>query len=189
MVLAITSVLLVLLVSVSTGATRAGFRAAARADTAQDRLVGAEALRALLRGVRPPERGRSAAPFHGDPDGLVAAVTSGRPTPCGSGAPASALSLRLEHAGGRTRLVCADRAGRAAVLLDLGAGPAAFAYALAGRAWSDRLDAELPPERAGATTPAPRPPLLIRLAAQTGPEVVEAADPPAPAAAAKTAGT
>ena len=178
-VLAITSVLLILLVSVSTGAQHAGFRAAARADSVQDRLVGEAALRILLRAVRLPEPGRSAAPFDGDPDGFTAAVVPGRATPCGAGAPSAALSLRLDRIGGRTRLVCAGADGRAALLLDLGPSPAAFSYALAGRDWSDRLSATLPTTRGGPAPPRLRPRLWIRLAASSGPEVIEAVDPPA----------
>lgn len=189
-VLAITSVLLILLVSVSTGARRAGFRSAARADALQDRLVGEAALRVLIRAVRLPEAGRSAAPFDGDPDGFTAAVVPGRATPCGVGAPSAALSLRLDRSGGRTRLTCAGADGRAAVLLDMGPSAAAFSYALAGRDWSDRLSAALPPTRAGASAPRPRPRLWIRLAASPGPEVVEAVDPPAGASSpASTAGS
>ncbi len=181
-VLSITSVLLILLFSVSTGGVRAGFHVAARADVVQERLVGTEALRVLLRAVRLPERGRSTTPFVGDGDGFTAAVTPGRPTPCGSGGP-SALAMRLDRTGGRTRLICARPDGKATVLLDLGASPATFSYALAGRPWSDRLASVLPPERPGAA-PIPavaRPRLWLRLSAADGPEVLEEADtPPSP---------
>lgn len=171
--------LLILLFSVSTGGARAGFHAAARADSVQERLVGTEALRVLLRAVRLPERGRSATAFLGDADGFMAAVVPMRPTACGPGAP-SVVSIRLDRGGGRTRLVCAHPGGATAVLLDLGAAPAAFSYALAGRPWSDRLESTPPPERPGATPPAAlvRPRLWLRLSAATGPEIVEEADTP-----------
>ncbi len=179
-VLAVTAVLLVLLLQISTGATRAGFRLASRADAAGDRLVGAEALRTLLRGVRLPGRDGPATPFVGDEGGFTAAVTPGRATPCGDEAP-GIVSLRLDGGGGRTRLICVGTGGRTAVLLDLGTGPAAFSYALAGRPWAAELRAEPPPARPGSAAPAPRPRLWIRLAADPHLEWVEAVDAPAAA--------
>lgn len=182
-VLAITSALLVLLFSVSTGGARAGFRLAGRAGEAADRAVGADALRTLIRSVRLPERGGSPYPFAGDADGFTAAVAPGRPTPCGPAAPSAALRLQLDRSGGRTRVVCAGREGRGAVLVDLGPGPAAFGYALAGRPWSDSFSAELPPERRGAAPPsAPaRARLWMRLVSADGRfEIMDAVDAPPP---------
>lgn len=180
-VLAVTSVLLILLFSVSTTATRAGFRAAGRAGDMADRTVGVDALRTLIRAVRLPERGRSPHPFEGDAEGFTAAVAPDRPTPCGPGAPNASLEVRLDHTGGRTRLLCAGPGGRASVLLDLGAHPAALSYALAGRPWTDRLSARLPIERAGAQPPpAARARLWIRVATAGGFEVVESPDAPPP---------
>lgn len=187
-VLGITSVLLTLIFSVSTGAVRAGFRAGGRAGDTADRTVGVDALRTLIRAVRLPEKGRSAEPFIGDADGFTAAVAPDRPTPCGPGAPLGALTLRLNRTEGRTRLLCGAPGGRAAVLLDLGAQPARLSYALAGRPWTDRLSARPPPERNPASPPAasspiPQPPrarLWIRVSGSDGFEVVEAPDAPPP---------
>lgn len=179
-VLAVTSVVLILLFSVSTGATRVGFRVAGRADDTVDRTVGADALRALIRAVRLPERGRSPHAFDGDAEGFRAAAAPDRPSPCGPGAPTSTLNLRLDHAGGRTRLVCGGPGG-GVVLLDLGAQTAGFSYALAGRAWTGRLSARLPTEPPGSRpAPAPRARLWIRLAGSGGFEVVDSPDAPPP---------
>ena len=131
--------------------------------------------------MRLPERGRSPYPFEGDAEGFTAAVAPDRPTPCGPAAPSAALAVRLDRAGGRTRLLCAGGGGRPAVLLDLGAQRASLSYALAGRPWTDRLSARLPPERAeGRPAAAPRARLWIRLAGEDGFEVVEAPDAPPP---------
>ena len=189
-VLTIVSVLLVLLFSVGAQGVRAGFRAGGRATAAADAGVGAESLRVLLRGLRLPVRGRDGRPFVGGPDGLTGAVVPLRSTACAA-APSPALRLELRVSQGRTQLVCPTAPGEAdgrpeegeVVLLDLGPGRAAFAYALAGRPWTDRLTAEVPRATQGGP-PAPFPRLWVRLATADGRvEVVEAADLPSRAAA------
>ncbi len=179
--LAVTSLLLTLLFSVGAGARGAGFRTSRRSLEAADTQVGAASLRLLLRGVRLPERGKSDVPFLGEADRLTAAVSPARATACPGVRAGASMQLRLERSGGRTRLVCAGEGGPATPLLDLGAGPAAFAYALAGRPWTDRLEARAPPAPStGTRSPAAPPPRLwIRLAGP-GLEVIEAVERPPP---------
>ncbi len=180
-VLAITAVLLVLVFSVAGRMAQGGFRLAGRSLDAADRRVGTEALRTLVRGVRLPGRRPDAPGFSGGPQGFTAAVVPARATACTGPAPAPEVTVRLSGEGGRTRLVCRAAGGGAAVLLDLGPHPAAFSYALAGRAWTDRLTAAPPPPRRAGDPPPPAPSpqrLWIRLAAADGAfELVEALDP------------
>ena len=175
-VLAISSLLLVLIFGVTTGARDAGFRMARRADAGAAATVGTESLRALLRGVRLPQRGRWPGGFSGGPDALTAYIAPARPTPCPA-SPGTPTRLVIETTAGRSRLACQTGDGRAASLLDLGPGAARFSYALAGRPWTDRITAELAPERTDAE-PGPPPTLWIRLAGQGGREILEAADAP-----------
>ena len=178
-VLAITSVLLVLVFSVTAGARKAGFAIARRADAHSDEAIGAESVRILLRGVRLPQRGRWTADFEGAPDAVTAQFVPMRTLACPVAA--GALSrLRIESAEGRSRLLCETLNGRSGVLLDLGRGPAKFSFALAGRPWTDRLSARLPPP--SVQGPAAPPTLWIRLTTGEGREILEAVDtPPIPA--------
>ena len=180
MVLAITSVLLLLLFSVAGRGVSTGFRLADRSLGAADRQVGTEALRVLLRGVRLPDGPGQPTLFVGEPDALTAAMIPLRETACTGAAPAAVVRLRIDARAGRSRLVCQGPGGRMAVLVDLGPGPAAFSYALAGRPWSDRLIAAPPPpslqNSGGRARPSAR--LWVRLAGADGAfEVVEAVDP------------
>lgn len=175
--LAVSSLLLVLLFSVWSGVQRSGFRLADRAVAASDAQVGADSVRLLLRGVRLPERGRSTTPFIGGPDQLTATATPARSTACPGVRPGSRLQLRIERSAGRARLVCAPEGTAETPLLDLGVGPAAFSYAIAGRPWTARLEARLPPSGPGAPAP-PRPKLWVRLAAD-GLELIETIENPA----------
>lgn len=185
--LAVTSVLLVLLFSVGAGARNTGFRTAGRAVSASNAQVGAASVRLLLRSVRLPARGRSEAPFVGAADRLTAAVAPGRSTACPGARAGALIQLRLQAAEGRTRLTCAAESGPAAPLLELGPG-AAFSYALAGRPWTDRLEARMPPAPPTGSRPPPPARLWIRLAGP-GFEVVEAVERPPPRPASRpTAG-
>lgn len=181
-VLAITSTLLILLFSVATRATGAGFRLADRALVASDRAVGTESLRVLLRGVRLPGQKPSDPPFLGADQTLQAAISPLRSTACTGAAPTPAVRLQLVRTGERTRLVCASPdSAQAVVLLDLGPHQAAFFYALAGRGWGSSLTARARPPAQGATPTAAPPParLWIRLATDDGGfELIEAVDPP-----------
>ena len=174
--LAVTSLLLVLLFTVGVGARSAGFRTARRAVASADAQVGVRSVRLLLRSLRLPRRGGWDTPLSGDAAQLRATAAPQRSTVCPGVRPGSRLQLRIETAAGRRQLVCQTEGGRVTPVLDLGTGPAGFAYALAGRPWTDRIEARLPPLAPGASRP-PSPRLWVRLAG-SGFELIEAVDAP-----------
>ena len=179
-VLAITSLLLIALFSAASQGVRAGFNLSSRSIDTADRAVGVAGLRELLRGVRLPGADRRDAPFEGEPSRLTAAVIPLRTTPCAGAAP-SRVRLEVTQENGRTRLTCRSPGGEATVLIDLGARPAAFSYALAGRPWTDHLSARPVAATARGAQPPASARLWMRLASDDGTfAVIEAVDPGPP---------
>ena len=138
--LAITSLVLTLVFSIGMRATEAGFSVGRRALAVSDTQLDEQTVRAVLRGLSVPPRG-GATPqpdLDGGPAQLTAAASFSRPTACAGMGPAGPVRLVVSDRDGQGQLSC--QAGRrAASLMGLGRGPAAFSYSRDGRQWSDQI--------------------------------------------------
>jgi hypothetical protein len=170
-VLAITSMLMMLVFSIGTRTTESGFRLGRRALGLADVQLGLDTTRTMFQALSIPSPGPKPPP---DLDGteftLTAWASLSRPTPCGGPGPVGLLRLTItRQADGESVLSC-QTATTSANILDLGRSPAGFAYSQDGVNWSETVHMTGQVPAGGATAPASRQErrLLVRVATPDG---------------------